>query len=72
MGENGPDHRPESSTSTQDTITSSASKPVSWQHFFDLVGRSEIPSDFMTPREVLPADVERLISSFDGEILDWQ
>ena len=59
MERNGPDHRPKPSTSKQDKITSSQPKPVSWQDFFDLVDRSEIPSDFMTPREVLPADVDQ-------------
>ena len=72
MERKGPDHHQKPSAISQGTITNSTSKPVSWQDFFDLVDRSEIPSDFMTSREVLPAAVDRLICSFDGEILDWQ
>jgi len=35
-------------------------KPTSWQEFFELADKTEIPSDFMADREDLPVD-ERLL-----------
>ena len=32
-----------------------SAKPASWQEFFELADRTEIPSDFMADREDLPA-----------------
>lgn len=32
-----------------------SAKPTSWQEFFELTDRTEIPSDFMVDREDLPA-----------------
>ena len=31
-------------------------KPTSWQEFFELADRTEIPSNFMVDREDLPAE----------------
>jgi len=31
-------------------------KPTSWQEFFELADRTDIPADFMTDREDLPAE----------------
>lgn len=35
-------------------------KPTSWQEFFDLADRTEIPADFMIDREDLPAEERNL------------
>lgn len=35
-------------------------KPASWQEFFELADRVNIPSDFMTEREDLPAEERNL------------
>ena len=35
-------------------------KPASWQEFFELANQTEIPSDFMTHREDLPAEERNL------------
>ena len=36
-------------------------KPTSWQEFFELANQTEIPSDFMTYREDLPAEERNLL-----------
>ena len=38
---------------TGDVVLSA--KPASWQEFFELLDRTEVPSDFMADRENLPA-----------------
>jgi antitoxin VapB len=35
-------------------------KPVSWQEFFELADRTDIPSDYMADREDLPAEERNL------------
>ena len=35
-------------------------KPASWQEFFELADRTEIPADFMADREDLPAEERNL------------
>ena len=35
-------------------------KPASWQEFFELADRTEIPADFMADREDLPAEERKL------------
>ena len=35
-------------------------KPVSWQEFFELADHTDIPADFMTDREDLPAEERNL------------
>ena len=35
-------------------------KPASWQEFFELANRTEIPLDFMVDREDLPAEERNL------------
>lgn len=35
-------------------------KPTSWQEFFELADRTDIPADFMTDREDLPAEERKL------------
>ncbi len=35
-------------------------KPASWQEFFELADRTEIPADFMANREDLPAEERNL------------
>jgi antitoxin VapB len=37
-----------------------SAKPTSWQEFFELADRTEIPSDFMLDREDLPAQERNL------------
>jgi len=37
-----------------------SSKPVSWQEFFDLADRAEIPADFMDERADVPAQERKL------------
>lgn len=37
-----------------------STKPASWQEFFDLADRTQIPSDFMADREDLPAQERNL------------
>lgn len=37
-----------------------SAKPASWQEFFDLADRTEIPSDFMADREDLLAEERNL------------
>jgi len=39
---------------TGDVVLSA--KPASWQEFFELADRTEMPSDFMADREDLPAE----------------
>jgi antitoxin VapB len=35
-------------------------KPASWQEFFELADRTDIPADFMIDREDLPAEERKL------------
>jgi antitoxin VapB len=35
-------------------------KPTSWQEFFELADRTDIPTDFMMDREDLPAEERNL------------
>ena len=35
-------------------------KPTSWQEFFELADHTDIPADFMTDREDLPAEERNL------------
>lgn len=35
-------------------------KPTSWQEFFELADRTDIPADFMIDREDLPAEERNL------------
>lgn len=35
-------------------------KPTSWQSFFELADRTDIPADFMNSREDLPAEERNL------------
>ncbi len=35
-------------------------KPISWQAFFELADRTDIPADFMTEREDHPAEERNL------------
>lgn len=35
-------------------------KPTSWQEFFELANRTDIPADFMIDREDLPAEERSL------------
>ncbi len=35
-------------------------KPASWQEFFELANRTQIPADFMADREDLPAEERSL------------
>ncbi|GHT92438.1 antitoxin [Betaproteobacteria bacterium] len=35
-------------------------KPATWQSFFELADRTEIPTDFMAEREDLPAEERNL------------
>jgi antitoxin VapB len=37
-----------------------SAKPASWQAFFDLADRTEIPADFMIDREDLPSEERNL------------
>ena len=36
-------------------------KPTSWQDFFALADRADIPADFMTDRDDLPAEERNLL-----------
>lgn len=36
-------------------------KPTSWQEFFELADRTDIPADFMIYREDLPAEERNLV-----------
>lgn len=37
-----------------------SAKPASWQEFFELADRTDVPSDFMTDREYVPAKERNL------------
>jgi antitoxin VapB len=45
-------------TKTNEVVLSP--KPATWQAFFELADRTEIPADFMAEREDLPAEERNL------------
>lgn len=46
-------------------------KPASWQEFFELADRTEIPADFMADREDQPAEERNLIPDGALTVEDW-